>query len=190
MVLGVIVPGRLFPYVGPADIADLVQPGVGGRRIRSATEFRAWASARTAQELAEPFTFVVDAAGVLRFAPRRSEHVVCADGEPVLAAGEVGFECDSGRWTVAEVSNQSTGYCPDLGSWQAVAEALDRAGLARPAGFTKEVVFRRCPSCRELNIVREENFICVFCDEDLPLEWNVEGATRQPPMRKPRTSPK
>ncbi|GEC07984.1 hypothetical protein SSP24_56390 [Streptomyces spinoverrucosus] len=36
--------------------------------------------ARSVEELAEPFTFVVDTEGALRWAPRRSEHVVCAGG--------------------------------------------------------------------------------------------------------------
>lgn len=126
-------------------------------------------------ELAEPFTFVVDGGGWLLLAPRRSEHVVCAGGEPVLGAGEVGFAWEAGRWAVTVVSNQSTGYCPDLSSWPAVARALDRAGLARPDGFTHPVVFRRCPGCRELNIVRENDFVCVFCGGDLPAEWNVDG---------------
>lgn len=93
---------------------------------------------------------------------------MCADGEAVLAAGEIRFGRESGRWAVVEVSNQSTGYCPDINCWSAVADALDRTELARPDGFTHEVVFRRCPSCREVNIVREEDFVCVFCDADLP----------------------
>jgi len=172
--IGVTVSGRLFSYVGPADIAALVRPGGSGQGIRSASEFGAWASAREAQELAEPFTFVVDAAGVLRLAPRRSEHVVCAGGEAVLAAGEIRFSRESDRWAVVEASNQSTGYCPDLGCWAAVADALDRAELGRPDRFTHEVVFRCCLSCREVNIVREEDFVCVFCDDDLPREWNVD----------------
>lgn len=136
--------------------------------MRSAADFDEWAAARTTEELAEPFAFVVDAAGVLRLAPRRSEHVVCAAGEAVLSAGEISFREESGRWAVDEVSNQSTGYCPDAGSWPAVAEALDRAGLVGPPGFTHELVFRRCPACHELNVVREGDFVCVFCDGGLP----------------------
>ncbi|MFJ2265017.1 ATP-binding protein [Streptomyces sp. NPDC087849] len=31
-------------------------------------------------------------------------------------------------------------------------------------------MLRRCPTCQQLNIVREEDFVCVFCDEALPLE--------------------
>ncbi|OEV22323.1 hypothetical protein AN221_01295 [Streptomyces nanshensis] len=162
-----------YRYVGPAELKVLVRAGGEGRSIRSAADFGEWVSALTLDELAEPFTFVVDGGGVLRLAPRRSEHVVCAGGGEVLSAGEMSFREDSGRWVVEEVSNQSTGYCPDIDSWPAVAEALDRIGIHRPPGFTHEVVFRRCHSCRELNIVREKDFVCVFCGEDLPREWNV-----------------
>lgn len=100
----------------------LVQAGSEGRSIRSSADFGEWVSALTLNELAEPFTFVVDGGGVLRLAPRRSEHVVCAGGGEVLSAGE-----------------------------------------------------SRCRSCRELNIVREENFVCVFCGEDLPRKWSTGG---------------
>jgi hypothetical protein len=132
---------------------------------------------RSAAELAEPFTFVVGQDGVLRLAPRRSEHVACADGEPVLSAGEISFTTAAGRWVVDGVSNHSTGYCPDVSSWPAIAHALDDLRLGRPAGFTHEVVFRRCPGCQELNIVREGDFVCVFCGSDLPTAWNVDPTT-------------
>jgi hypothetical protein len=144
------------------------------------TDFDRWVTQRSAAELAEPFTFVVDTDGVLRLAPRRSEHVACAGGGPVLSAGEIGFSREAGRWVVAEISNHSTGYCPDTSSWPAVAEALDRAGLDRPSGFTHEVVFRRCMTCRERNIVRENDFVCVFCESDLPALWNVASSDEHP----------
>ncbi|MEU0371482.1 hypothetical protein ABZ070_14690 [Streptomyces sp. NPDC006283] len=86
----------------------------------------------------------------------------------MAAAGEVAFRRVAGRWEVAEVSNQSTGYCPDPECRPSVAAALDRAGVARPDRFTHEIVFRRCTGCDELNIVREGDFVCVFCDADLP----------------------
>ncbi|MBZ9644355.1 hypothetical protein, partial [Streptomyces sp. PSKA30] len=170
--------GWSYRYVGPDDLRVLVRAGGEGQRMRSHADFGAWVARLTGEELAEPFTYVVDADGVLRLAPRRSEHVVCAGGEPVLGAGEMSFRVESGRWAVDEVSNQSTGYCPDIGSWPAVASALDRVGIVRPSGFTHEVVFRRCPSCREVNIVREGDFVCVFCDGILPQDWNVDGVVR------------
>ncbi|MFF4257038.1 hypothetical protein ACFY1L_38240 [Streptomyces sp. NPDC001663] len=168
--------GRSYGYVGPAELKAFVRPGSEGSRICSAADFERWVSERSAEDLAEPFTFVVDLAGVLRLAPRRSEHVACSGAERVLGAGEVRFRREPGRWVVDEVSNHSTGYCPDAGSWPAVSEALDRAGVHHPSGFTHEVVFRRCPSCGQLNIVRESDWFCACCDEVLPREWNVDDA--------------
>ncbi|MFJ7200257.1 MULTISPECIES: hypothetical protein [unclassified Streptomyces] len=168
------VRGWSYRYVGPVDLKARVRPGSGGRRIGSAADFNSWAAERSAAELAEPFTFVVGTDAVLRLAPRRSEHVACAGGERVLGAGEIGFTREAGRWAVAEVSNHSTGYCPDAGSWPAVARALDDVELGRPSGFTHDVVFRRCPGCQEHNIVREDDFVCVFCGSDLPQAWNVD----------------
>ncbi|MFB8395594.1 hypothetical protein [Streptomyces yangpuensis] len=169
-------PHRAYRYVGPAGPLSLVRPGSGGCGIRSAADAEAWLSALPARELAEPFTFVVGTTGVLRLAPRRGEHVVCAGGAAVLAAGEMGFSrAASGAWVVDEVSNQSTGYCPDVVSWAAVADALGAAGIGHPGGYTHEVVFRRCPGCREVGIVREDDFVCVFCDGPLPSRWNVDG---------------
>lgn len=166
--------GWHYRYVGPAELRALVRPEGEGRLIRSAEDLDVWVSGRPAAEVSEPVTFVVDGAGVLRLAPRRSEHVVCAGGGPVLSAGEMTFGRESGRWVVREVSNQSTGYCPDTCSWPAVADALDAAGVGHPGGFTHEVVFRGCPACGELNIVRDEYFVCVFCDGPLPAGWNVD----------------
>ncbi|WP_426368615.1 hypothetical protein [Streptomyces sp. E-08] len=168
--------GRGYQYVGPVELKAAVRPDSGGCPISSAAEFVGWIAERSASELAEPFTFVVGTDGVLRLAPRRSEHVACAGGAVVLSAGEVSFVREADRWTVSEVSNQSTGYCPDVTSWSEVARALDDVGLGRPSGFTHEVVFRRCPDCQERNIVREDDFVCVFCGSDLPAAWNVDPA--------------
>ncbi|MFD5632875.1 hypothetical protein ACFWJM_01815 [Streptomyces sp. NPDC127077] len=167
------VRGRRYRYVGPAELKGAVRPGDCGFRISSAADFDRWIAERSTTELAEPFTFVVGMDGALRLAPRRSEHVACADGDTVLSAGEIGFVREADRWAVSEVSNQSTGYCPDISTWPAVARALDDVELGRPSGFTHEVVFRRCPDCQEINIVREDDFVCVFCGSDLPAVWNV-----------------
>ncbi|MEU3778861.1 hypothetical protein AB0F11_37800 [Streptomyces sp. NPDC032472] len=162
-------PEPAYPYVGPDHVKSALREGAGGgTAIRTAADFARWATARTPDELAEPFTCVIGTDGVLWLAPRRSEHVACAGGSAVLSAGEMGFGAGTAGWQVTEVSNLSTGYCPDAASWPAVARAVDRAGLGRPDGFTREVVFRRCPACREHNIVREGHFYCVFCDAALP----------------------
>ncbi|GAA2448381.1 hypothetical protein GCM10010191_77290 [Actinomadura vinacea] len=157
-----------YVYVGPDEIRARVRPGERGAPIGSADDVRRRLDARERDERDEPFTYVVDLGGSLRLAPRRSEHVACAGGEPVLAAGEVAFEADGESVAVAAISNQSTGYCPGAESWPAVAAALDRAGVRRPDGFTDEFVFRRCAACGGLNLVKDAYFVCALCDADLP----------------------
>ncbi|GGW59129.1 hypothetical protein [Streptomyces xantholiticus] len=169
---------RRYGYVGPREIWRAAEDAPEGRVVRSPEEFRAWAAEREAGEFAEPFTYVVDSAGFLRLAARRSEHVACAGRDSVRAAGEVAFRWDGGRPAVAEVSNQSTGYCPDPDCWPSVAAALDRAGIVRPKRFTHDIVFRHCPGCGELNIVREGDFVCVFCRSDLPAATDAGGLSR------------
>ncbi|MFB9593729.1 hypothetical protein [Streptomyces racemochromogenes] len=172
--------GRAYRYVGPHHLIDAVQSADGGATIRTAADFAVWVAARTVEELDEPFTFVIATDGALRLAPRRSENVACASGDRVLSAGEISFYTGAGRWAVNEVSNQSTGYCPDVASWPTVAHALDQADLDHPDCFTHAVVFRRCPTCQEHNIVREDHFVCVFCEADLPGYWNVDPNAEHP----------
>ncbi|MEU8986036.1 hypothetical protein AB0C98_05970 [Streptomyces sp. NPDC048558] len=166
-------PERSYGYVGPAELYATVRPDSEGRVVRSAADLGAWLTACSPAERAEPFTYVVGTDGWLRLAARRSEHVACAGGRDVLAAGEMLFEPGAGCRTAVEISNQSTGYCPDLDSWTALARALDRAGVGHPGGFTHAVVFRRCEECGERAIVREDDFVCVFCGGNLPEQWNL-----------------
>ncbi|MBB3098538.1 hypothetical protein FHR83_006237 [Actinoplanes campanulatus] len=147
-----------YRYVGPPDIAARARHEPAGRAIRSGADFLSWYAGADHRD--PLFTYVVTVDGVLRVAPRRSEHVACAAGADVLAAGEIGFAAD-GR--VVEVTNQSTGYCPDPSCWPAVAAALDAAGLTHPGGFTSEFVFRHCPSCGHLNLIKDDDYTCAIC---------------------------
>ncbi|MEU0272792.1 hypothetical protein [Streptomyces sp. NPDC006307] len=158
---------RLYGYVGDPEIRAAVRPGTEGRVIRTPADFTAWASEQTPDDLAEPFTYVIDAGGLLRLAPRRSEHVACAARGWIFGAGEVAFARAGDGWTVTSLTNQSTGYCPDPDSWPAVSDALSYTGLGHPDGFTHEFVFRHCGGCEQLNVVRDGFFVCVFCGADL-----------------------
>ena len=168
--------GHGYRYVGPADLAVRAKPGPDVITVTSARVLAWWLASRPAEEFGEPFTFVVGLDGGLRLAPRRSEHVDCAAGQPVLAAGEMLFARDGASWSVSEISNQSTGYCPEPDSWPAVASALGRIGVAHPGDFTHKFVFRRCPACGQLNIVRDGSFACAVCDSALPTRWNIGPA--------------
>ncbi|WP_342374685.1 hypothetical protein NVS55_25485 [Myxococcus stipitatus] len=163
-----------YPYVGPEEIRRRSIAAPPGALILSPPDLPSWLADHP-DALVEGATYVVDLRGRLRLAPRRSEHVACAGGEEVLAAGEMGFVSQWRTPTVSAVSNLSTGYRPDVSCWDAVAESLARAGLSAPSGFTTSVHFRRCPACGESTLVKEQWFVCTFCDADLPLEWNVSA---------------
>ncbi|MFI7577988.1 hypothetical protein [Micromonospora sp. NPDC049497] len=147
-----------------ASVADASE----GWPIRSPADLDTYLAAADPRDRDEPFTYVIDTGGTLRLAQRRSEHVACAGGGEVLGAGEIAFAGDRDGWVVTEVTNQSTGYCPDPRSWVAVAGALDRAGIDRPEGFTVLVIFRRCLDCGERNVVRDDDYICALCGAELP----------------------
>jgi hypothetical protein len=116
-------------------------------------------------------TFVVDDSGKLRLSSRRSEHIACASGRPVLSAGEMSFDPNG---EVVDVNNHSTGFCPEPASWPTCAVALDRLGITHPNTFTREVTFRRCPQCGERNVVKDDWYVCDLCGGDLPREWNFQ----------------
>lgn len=102
--------------------------------------------------------------------PWRSEHAACAGEDIVLSSGEISFMREANRWTVGGGQQPVRRILPsDVSSGSAAAHALD--GLGRPSGFTHEVVFQRCPGCREHNIVRQDEF---FCSSDIPAAWNVD----------------
>ncbi|GAA3453922.1 hypothetical protein [Dactylosporangium matsuzakiense] len=158
---------RLYRYVGPAELMG----GPAGAAMVSPAAFERWIARADASE---PFTYVVDRHGYLLLAPRECEHVACAGGSRVRGAGEVTFARDADGWLVRTVSNQSTGYCPDVTSWPAVAAAFERAALRHPGRFSDELTFRRCPGCTELNVVKDGDFACTYCGTALPARWNVD----------------
>jgi len=164
---------REYHYVGPIRIRDAAKLQPAGVRITSLDELRTWLACPESMEpmprKARIATFTIELGNGLLLAPRRPEHVACASGGPVLSAGEITFD---GNLTVTEITNQSTGFCPEPESWTSVATALDRVGVPHPGCFTTEIVFRLCPVCRERNIVRDSWFYCALCDGKLPEHWN------------------
>lgn len=166
---------RSYQYVGPTAVAARVAGHSAGTAIAQSTDVIAFANRVGRPRRGKLFavTFVVDLKGRLLIADRHSEHVACAGGSDVLSAGEMFFALDDDDdvW-VEEVSNQSTGYCPEPESWAAVGAALDRAGLEHPGGFTTACLFRRCEACASRNIVKDGWFHCDLCGASLPEHWN------------------
>ena len=166
---------RRYRYIGPDELSGLARPA-DLVDVDSADVLGRWLASRPHRDRTEPFTYVITIDGLLRLAPRQCEHVTCAAGADVLGAGEVQFEPHRNGWTVVMVSNQSTGYCPDLDSWHAVAAALERADVQHPGGFTHPIVFRACTACGQVNVVREDLLVCAVCGDDLPGDWNIDQA--------------
>jgi len=162
---------KIYRYVGPKQIADRAPAVPAGIRVESPKDVLHWIL-QTDQELnaegSVTATFVIDEAGCLRIADRRSEHVACSGGQPVRSAGEMTFTVTPRDVRVTWVTNQSTGYCPEPDSWPAAQAALERAGIAAPDGFSLELLFRRCPQCGSINIVKDQNFACGVCSAALP----------------------
>jgi hypothetical protein len=126
----------------------------------------------TDEVLAEPFAFIVELRHRLWLAPRGSEHVACAAGLDVLAAGEMGFLNVTGRWRVREVTQPLHRILPGARVVASGRHALDHGGIPHPHRYTGQVTFRRCMNCRCTNIVRDEVFVCALCDKALPTHWN------------------
>jgi hypothetical protein len=110
---------RRYLYVGPPDLLERAATSptfliTDTEQIRDALATFGTAHSQRAREVT--VTFVVDLRGALRIAPRQSEHVSCAGGEPVLAAGEFVLRYANGSWSVCGATNQSTGYCPEPSS--------------------------------------------------------------------------
>ncbi|WP_254507530.1 hypothetical protein [Anatilimnocola floriformis] len=174
---------RLYYYVGPADLARLATAESPRQSLGSAASaLQLWRqyfpsfkpgrhNAGSADSLT--VTFVVQGAAIL-VADRHSEHIACARGEPVNSAGELTLALNKHGQplVITEISNQSTGFCPEPASWFAVQHALQSTGIQHPQNFTNALIFRRCPSCRATNVVKDHWLHCEVCGAELPAEWN------------------
>ena len=160
---------RQYAYVGPPEIKARSASQPPGARIVTFSDLMRWLQgAIDANSPTIPATYVIDLDGVLGLADRHSEHVACAAGQDVLGAGEIFFAVDGDDPWVDEISNQSTGYCPEPESWPSVQNALDRIGIKHPARFTTECTFRLCVACGSRNLVKDGFFVCDICVKELP----------------------
>ena len=100
-----------------------------------------------------------------------------------MSAGEMQLETDaSGDVFASYVTNQSTGYCPEVRSWTAVEQALDQAGIDHFGRFDLECEFRRC-QCGQINIVKDDLYECGVCGSELPPVWNMDAQSHPDPAK-------
>ncbi|MBX2802229.1 MAG: hypothetical protein KTR31_31395 [Myxococcales bacterium] len=166
---------RRYRYVGPEEVRERWSTQPMGVEVTGPADVRTWATTqRPDADGLYPATFTVDDAGVLRIEDYGHEHVACAGGGPVWAAGVLWFEIDGAQVSVQAASNQSTGFCPEPSCWEALAQALDAAGLAHPPTWSQAFTFRRCEGCGERNLVKDDWFVCGMCDAQLPRDYNFD----------------
>lgn len=163
-----------YRYIGSADLGPPGREPPRRIQVKSPGDVLRWAAETERGAVGKDLvaTFIVDLSGQLWLADRRSEHVHCARGERVLSAGEITFHVQGATVEVLEVTNQSTGYCPEPESWPAVASALQGAGLTAPKSFTLEFTFRRCEACGCTNLVKEGWLECAVCQSPVAERWN------------------
>ena len=166
---------KCYEYVGPHDIAVLLQCASDRMTIQCPFDAIEWIH-QTKQHLSRQgtftVTFVIDPHEQLWIADRHSEHVVCAQGQAVLTAGELTFVISDQQLAIVAVTNQSTGYCPEPESWTVVTGVCERLGVAYPAYWTTAYLFRRCARCGNTNLIKDDWFVCAICDGPLSATWN------------------
>lgn len=160
---------RVYRYVGPSELATLASSDIPRIELQGRNDVRCWAEAVQPDELVA--TYVVRLDGTLVLTDRHAEHVACARGQAVLAAGEIGFS-DTVDPVVEFITNQSTGYCPEPDCFAAVARALRVASLEGPDEFSHSFEFRRCCKCAAIHVIKDGVFECSQCEAELPGQWN------------------
>lgn len=166
---------KRYHYVGPKEFEHYAESNIVRTQVRSQHDVVAWfqqTHPRLKSYLEVTATYIVDTDGHVWVTDRCYEHIACARGRDVLAAGEITFEVEQQTVEVTSISNQSTGYCPEPSCWLAVCEALDAANISRPPSFTYAFDFRLCEVCHSINVIKEDNFTCEVCSTKLPSHWN------------------
>lgn len=164
-----------YYYLGPRELLENLPENAGGVVIVSPDDITRWITAtHQPHEYAGIVvaTFIINTQGHLVINDRRSEHVLCAGGKNVLSAGEIFFQLGKESIQVVEITNQSTGYCPEPTSWQAVEHALSTVGIQYPNDFTVKFIFCLCKKCGTKNIVKDDWFECGVCQSPLSEDWN------------------
>jgi hypothetical protein len=173
---------REYSYVGSKELLAVLQKNSMRTHIASTADIQNWLK-NSGQKLGldrmVTATFIIDTQGELWIADRHSEHVLCAAGKNVLSAGEITFMVRPTTVEVTDITNQSTGYCPEPESWDAVEVALDQIGLTHPSDFTTAYQFRRCNNCETTNIIKDDWYECAVCQFPLSTLWNYDSIERK-----------
>lgn len=162
-----------YNYIGPVKLLESLSNPSPRFLISNRADLLSWASNHLREELADgtvPATYIIDPKEMLWIADRRSEHVICARGGSILMAGEIFIGVAKGRVWVERISNQSTGYCP-APDYQVLQIVLDRLGINHPGQFEPACEFRQCSNCGQINLIKEDDYTCAVCGNELSSKW-------------------
>lgn len=165
---------KIFQYVGTQELLDSLKDITPGFLIEKSDDILAWIKFENQIPEYDLYwaTYTIGEKGDMRLGDRRTEHVACSGRKPVLGAGEIAFEIDETTIEVIEISNLSTGFCPQASCWSAVRQALENLNVLTPDEFTHSFQFRRCTACGQRNTIKDNQFFCSNCDAALPAHWN------------------
>ncbi len=158
---------KAYQYIGPIEILDRIDRESLGQAISSSKDLIDWLERMVYAQDFVTLTYIVDQEGSLRIAPRETEHVACAGGNSVLAAGELTVEFIGNEVSVAEITNLSTGYCPSPSCWPAAKLALKKTDIQFPDYFTSSYIFGICDNCGNRQVIKDDVYDCYNCGETL-----------------------
>lgn len=158
---------KSYQYIGPSEILDRIDRASLGHSVASGETLISWLKLKKYSQGIVILTFVIDTDGKLRVARRESEHVACAGGRSVLAAGEMTLEFYDGEVAIVEVTNLSTGYCPSPSCWPAVKLVLEKTDIQFSEYFTSSYIFGICDNCGNRQVIKDDVYDCYDCGETL-----------------------
>jgi len=173
-----------YNYIGTKEIYENVQARFKGTSIYHISDIDDWI--KTTEQQSDDYgniiaTFVLMPDYTLRISDRHSEHVQCANRNPVLNAGEMTFAVNRQNkvQNIAQITNQSTGYCPSPTSWSKLEKALTPLNTAYPENFDPIYIFSYCVHCQCLKIIKDNYYFCTYCDNALPTDQEFQEQRKQ-----------
>ncbi len=167
-----------YHYVGPKKIYDSVSLDIPRQKVTNPQDIWSWIEKNEEDFISKnevTCTYVVDIDFSLWITSRHYEHVACARRAKVLGAGEITFALSQSEIIISYISNQSTGYCPGVESWSVLEWILPRLGIEYPDYYSLALIFRICPRCHQINIIKENLYECAVCDAALERAMSFAG---------------
>lgn len=128
-----------YTFAGTEEQRQKAKNNTDRKLIASPLDFNALLTTKLVRKTREyygPITYIINTNNELFAGMLIEEHVQAAQGEDVIAAGEILLEYKNHIWAAVELNNRSNGYFPARSTYPIVAAILDKAGIRHPEQFT------------------------------------------------------